>query len=213
MTQEEIFLSLLKNFTFSIAFGELVDSGRIIINDANEVEADCSITLRPTFRGTRLPVKFSKVTRFSVSQNRYIRSLSGCPREVNVFDCSHTGIRSLRGCPQIVHKSFFCYDTPITTLAGAPASVGGSFTCIDTAISSLEGCPASGHNLYCPANIGLLSLCTLNFRYLELEDDDARPPVKLRILASRYLGSGPKSVLPFATELVTNGFIRQASFD
>ena len=46
---------------------------------------------------------------FSISENRLLDSLRGCPYIVDgYFSCSDNALTSLKDCPKIVKQSFFC---------------------------------------------------------------------------------------------------------
>ena len=63
------------------------------------------------FTGTKLPVKFSKVTEnFTIRESPNLITLDGCPDEVDgIFDCSGCiKLESLKGCPRKIGKEFFC---------------------------------------------------------------------------------------------------------
>jgi hypothetical protein len=69
------------------------------------------------------------------------------------FRCSDNQLRTLEGCPTDVNGHFKCFDNQLTTLEGSPIKVGGSFYCSGNQLISLEGCPTEVRgSFYCRDN-------------------------------------------------------------
>jgi hypothetical protein len=74
------------------------------------------------------------------------------------FDCSNLDLRSLEGCPSEVDGDFDCYANFLTTLDGCPLKISGDVDCSHNLLKNLKGSPKLiRYNFYCQHNL-LISL-------------------------------------------------------
>jgi len=77
---------------------------------------------------TKLPLKFSRVSRH--------------------FYCHNNQLTSLRGAPLSVGGHFSCYRNKLTSLEGAPKEVGGIFSCSNNQLINLDHLPNVSGDIY-----------------------------------------------------------------
>jgi len=103
-----------------------------------------------------LPLKFNKVNgKFDCRYNN-LRTLKGCPKEVDNFFISDNKLESLEGCPKEVER-FLAGDNMFKDLVGGPEIVLGDFNVSrNPNLVSLKGGPRKIGGYYDISNTGLL---------------------------------------------------------
>jgi hypothetical protein len=109
------------------------------INDDLSIDVDANVDLY-SFRLSKLPLKFAKVSGHFYCNTNQLKTLSGSPLSVGSdFYCYINQLTSLEGSPLSVGGNFYCNDNQLLSLEGSPISVGGNFSCFGNKLTSLSG--------------------------------------------------------------------------
>lgn len=128
---------------FFVQYGEAE-----VVNDV--INVDGSIKLQQ--KCWSLPIKFGKVNGNVDFRSMALRSLEGCPKEINGrFYISGNPISSLEGGPSIVSDDYVCYSCLLNSLKGAPEIVG-AFNCSQNNLASFKDGPKIVNGSFLAAN-------------------------------------------------------------
>jgi len=154
-----------------------------VINGEVSVDGNCS--WMSSYKATKLPIKFSKVTGSFFVNDQKIVTLVGSPETVGkTFGCSHNLITSLVGGPIEVGKNYYCDSNPH--------------------LVSLDGCPNTvGERFYCDWNENLPLLKLVRYTGVTIYYND-----EVNDILYKYVGKKPlrQAIIQCQRELIDNGF-------
>jgi hypothetical protein len=174
----------------------IVHDGNYKVNDDLTVEIDGGLTSRKSM--SKLPVRFSKITRF--------------------VGLAHIGLTSLEGLPPDLPSNLVAFDNELTNLKGMPKRIGGDVDISNNPLASLEGMSEEIHGLlgltWYP-QLPLLRTLVSKEIVLGVPDYDATlmnhkdrwdKTAQVEKILNKYAGQGRRGSFACKKELVEAGF-------
>lgn len=179
------------------------------LNSDSSYDVDGNVQLSKRYvSGGKLRVRFRKVTGDFNCDGMNLRTLLGCPSEVDgTFSCCGNKLATLEGGPKIVGKDYICNESQLSSLVGAPKMVPGDFICESNLLRLLTGAPTRvAGNFSChhndiftleggPKTVGRDYICSFN-RLTDLNGAPKVIPGDFYCNSNRLasLNGGPKRV-------------------
>lgn len=104
---------------------------------------------------SKIKVKFNKIYGDFNCSNNKLKTLLGCPEEVQgSFFCFNNKLKNLEYSPKKIHKDYLCFSNQLASLYGAPHEIYGDFYCSFNQLQTLEYSPKVVNGDYnCSSNM------------------------------------------------------------
>ena len=199
---------------FKIESNALYPAGWMFDQDGKIVVAG---DLHLTRSQSQLPLRFSKVHGTFTCNNKNLRTLEGCPLEIEGdFDASFNLLSKLTSFPHWVSGSILLNSNKLTSLQGLPDTVSDNLEIQDNPLESLDHLPKSIAWVTLTYSPTIPLLRTLGALHVELivpmqyKRGNEGKFQQLHKILNSYAGKGKRALFDCQKELEDAGFEENA---